>query len=495
MPEKLDELTMARRVAAELYAGQVVALGSGLPCRVAEVMPGNAPVQFLSESGALGYVAQAAGAGPEKGGLTGFHLTGYGLTDYGLAGSNVDSAGGQVALAAGGSVVSLVDLAGMLRGGHVDVAVIQPYRVSAAGDFISWTTAATPGIFAPGAAVDLAAGAKRVIAMLSHTGSDPNETPNLVADISASPLADGRNCVNLIVTDLAVIQVTEQGLELVEVAPGWRADAVAALTGAPLRVAENVREIASDLPAFGPIADKVYPDGPTAIRDLPEGATVMIDGFGGPGGMAHYLLMSLREMGTGKLTIISNTAGIARSVNFGTPPGRLAIDHSVLIDNGQVAKAIATYPVSPSASRPSSFELAYRRGEVELELVPQGTLAERLRAGGAGIAAFYTPTGVGTLIAEGKETRTIDGKEYVLEEALRADFCLIRGYKADTLGNVVYKGTSRNFNAVMAPAARITVVEVDEIVEPGQLDPELIVTPGIYVDRLVKRPEGFSPYE
>ena len=426
------------------------------------------------------------------------------LTDYGLAGSNVDSTGGQVALAAGGCVVSLVDLAGMLRGGHVDVAVIQPYRVSAAGDFISWTTAATPGIFAPGAAVDLARNdggrAKRVIAMLPHTGSDPNETPNLVADLDymsgpASPLADGRNCVNLIVTDLAVIQVTEQGLELVEVAPGWRADAVAALTGAPLRVAENVREIAPDLPAFGPIADKVYPDGPSAIRDLPEGATVMIDGFGGPGGMAHYLLVSLREMGTGKLTIISNTAGIARSVNFGTPPGRLAIDHSVLIDNGQVAKAIATYPVSPSASRPSSFELAYRRGEVELELVPQGTLAERLRAGGAGIAAFYTPTGVGTLIAEGKETRTIDGKEYVLEEALRADFCLIRGFKADTLGNVVYKGTSRNFNAVMAPAARITVVEVDEIVEPGQLDPELIVTPGIYVDRLVKRPEGFSPYE
>jgi 3-oxoacid CoA-transferase A subunit len=139
--------------------------------------------------------------------------------------------------------------------------------------------------------------------------------------------------------------------------------------------------------------------------------------------------------------------------------------------------------------------LAYRRGEVELELVPQGTLAERLRAGGAGVTAFYTPTGVGTLIAEGKETRTIDGRQYVLEHGLRADFCLIRAYKADTLGNVVYRGTSRNFNPVMAPAATVTVVEVDEIVRPGDLGPEEIVTPGIYINRIVQRPRDFSPYE
>ena len=195
------------------------------------------------------------------------------------------------------------------------------------------------------------------------------------------------------------------------------------------------------------------------------------------------------------MTIISNTAGIARIVNFGTPPGRLAIDHSILVDNNQVKKVIASYPVSPRASVPNSFELAYQRGEVELEVVPQGTLAERLRAGGAGVAAFYTPTAVGTLLAEGKETRTIDGKEYVLETGLVADYCLIRAHKADTLGNLVYKGTSRNFNAVMAPAARVTVVEVDEIVEPGGLGPEEIVTPGVYIDRIVKRPPGFSAYE
>jgi 3-oxoacid CoA-transferase A subunit len=221
----------------------------------------------------------------------------------------------------------------------------------------------------------------------------------------------------------------------------------------------------------------------------------MIDGFAGPGGMPHYLLLALREHGARDLTIISNTAGIARVVNFGTPAGRLAVDHSILIDSRQVKKVIASYPVSPSASRPSSFELAYRRGEVELELVPQGTLAEGIRAGGAGVAAFYTPTGVGTLIAQGKETRIIDGKEYLLEQGLRADFCLIRGYRADTLGNVVYRGTSRNFNAVMAPAARVTVVEVDEIMAAGTLDPEAIVTPGVYITRMVQRPTDFSPYE
>jgi 3-oxoacid CoA-transferase subunit A len=245
----------------------------------------------------------------------------------------------------------------------------------------------------------------------------------------------------------------------------------------------------------GEALQKVYASGQDALQDLPDGAIVMIDGFAGPGGMPHHLLVSLRNHGARGLTIISNTAGIARVINFGTPPGRQTIDHSILIENNQVKKAIASYPVSPSASRPSAFELAYRRREVELELVPQGTLAERLRAGGAGIAAFYTPTGAGTLIAEGKESRVIDGKEYVLEQGLRADFCLIRGHKADTLGNVVYKGTSRNFNAVMAPAAAVTIVEVDEIVEPGRLDPEEIVTPGIYIDRIVKRPADFSPYE
>ncbi|MXZ92368.1 MAG: 3-oxoacid CoA-transferase subunit A [Chloroflexi bacterium] len=248
-------------------------------------------------------------------------------------------------------------------------------------------------------------------------------------------------------------------------------------------------------PSNGAPPSKIYPDGPSALADLPDGATVFIDGFGGPGGMAHYLLISLRDRGSRGLTIVSNTAGIARVVSFGTPPGRTAIDHSVLIENGQVAKAIASFPVSPSVSRPSEFELAYRRGEVDLELVPQGTLAERLRAGGAGIHAFYTHTGAGTLIAEGKETRNINGRNYVLEYGLLADFAIIRAHKADTNGNLVYRGTSRNFNAVMAPSARVTIAEVDEIVAPGQLDPEEIVTPGPFVQRIVQRPQGFTGYE
>jgi 3-oxoacid CoA-transferase subunit A len=390
----------------------------------------------------------------------------------------------------GGAVVSLADVAALSRGGHVDVAVVQAAKVSARGDFTHWATAAAPEIFPPGTAADLASAARRVIAMMPHTGEDGS--PNIVAE-SPFPL-DGLQCISLIVTDVAVVRVTGGGLMLAELAPGWRSDDVAALTGAPLAVAPDLREMTFQVSKLE-APNKVYSSGLAALHDLPDGASVMIDGFAGPGGMPHYLLLALREHGARDLTIISNTAGIARVVNFGTPAGRLAVDHSILIDNRQVKKVIASYPVSPSASRPSSFELAYRRGEVELELVPQGTLAERIRAGGAGVAAFYTPTGVGTLIAQGKETRVIDGKEYLLEQALRADFCLIRGYKADTLGNVVYRGTSRNFNAVMAPAARTTVVEVDEIVEAGALDPEAIVTPGTYITRMVQRPPDFSPYE
>jgi 3-oxoacid CoA-transferase subunit A len=402
----------------------------------------------------------------------------------------VDSDGQGVALLPGGAVIGLADVAALSLGGHVDVAVVQAAKVNARGDFTHWTTVAAPGIFLPGAAADLAPAARRVIAMMPHTERDGS--PNIVAE-SPFPL-DGLQCISLIVTDVAVVRVTESGLVLAELAPGWHSDDIAALTGAPLAVGPDLREMTFQVRKLE-APNKVYPSALAALHDLPDGASVMIDGFAGPGGMPHYLLLALREHGARDLTIISNTAGIARVVNFGTPAGRLAIDHSILIDNRQVKKVIASYPVSPSASRPSSFELAYRRGEVELELVPQGTLAERIRAGGSGVAAFYTPTGVGTLIAQGKETRVIDGKEYLLEQGLRADFCLIRGYKADTLGNVVYRGTSRNFNAVMAPAARITVVEVDEIVEAGALDPETIVTPGVYITRMVQRPPDFSPYE
>ena len=156
------------------------------------------------------------------------------------------------------------------------------------------------------------------------------------------------------------------------------------------------------------------------------------------------------------------------------------------MDNKQIKKVIASYPVSPSPSRPTSFENAYKNGEVDLELVPQGTLAERIRAGGAGIPAFYTPTGVGTMVGQGKEVRVFDGRQYVLETALTADFALIKGHIADTYGNLTYRGTSRNFNGVMVSAAATSIVEVDDIVGPGEIDSYRIDTPGIFVDRIIK---------
>ena len=234
--------------------------------------------------------------------------------------------------------------------------------------------------------------------------------------------------------------------------------------------------------------DKTAPSLAEAVADIPGGAWLMIDGFAGPGGTPQHLIRALRDLGSRELSIISNTAGLASVIGFGTVPGDRPIDMGVLVDNDQVKKVIASFPVSPSPSRPTSFERAYLEGKVELEVVPQGTLAERIRAGGAGIAGFYTPTGVGTLMAEGKETRVFDGREYLLEQALRADFALLKAHKADTLGNLVYRGTSRNFNALMATAAKTTIVEVDEILEPGDLDPEGIHTPAIYIDRLVKVP-------
>ena len=236
--------------------------------------------------------------------------------------------------------------------------------------------------------------------------------------------------------------------------------------------------------------NKVYDSFHDALKDVMDSATIMMDGFGGPGGMPRYLILALRDQGAKDLTIVSNTAGIASVMGFGTPPGIKPIDHSILIENGQVSKVIASFPVSPSPSKPSSFELAYKKGKVDLELVPQGTLAERIRAGGAGVPAFYTPTGVGTLIAKDKEIRVFSGREYLLEYALKADFAFIWAHYADTLGNLVYKGSSRKFNAVMATAATITIAEVDEIVQPGEIDPETIHTPGIYVDRIVKRPNN-----
>ena len=455
---------MARRAAREIRAGEAVAVGSGLAATVPEVVPSGSAVWFLAESGAIGYRPDGSG-------------------------HSVDGSGQPVSSDRGGVCVGTGEVASMLAAGYVDLAFVESAQVSAQGDFVHWTTVETHGLSAPGFAVDIASGAKRIVALMPH--AEDGGIPK-VLDRCAWPV-DGSRCVSLIITDIAVLRASEAGLELAEVAPGWSVDEVASLTGAPLAVASDLREMTFDVPTLN-WPNKVYESAAEALRDVTDGAVVNCDGFGGPGGMAHYLMVGLRDLGAKNLTVISNTAGIARVARFGVPEGVTAIDHTILVENGQVGKAIASYPVSPSINRPSAFERAYQEGESDLEVSPQGTLAERLRSGGAGVAGFYTPTAVGTLLGEGKEIREFDGRPYVLEQPIIADFCIIRGYKADTLGNMVYKGTSRNFNPVMATSARVTIVEVDEIVEPGELAPDDIVTPGIYVDRIVRRPEGFSPY-
>ncbi len=219
--------------------------------------------------------------------------------------------------------------------------------------------------------------------------------------------------------------------------------------------------------------DKVLASPEEAVAEIKDGSTIMFGGFG-VAGIPFTLIKALYERGTQGITAITNSPG-----------GRLEdFDLSILFRKRQISKVIASYPVY--AGKVNAFEELYQKGEVELELVPQGTFAERIRAGGAGIPGFYTPTGVGTVAEESKEKRSFNGREYLLELALKADFALIKAHKADRLGNLTYRMTARNFNPIMATAAAVTIAEVDEIVEIGGLDPESVVTPGIYVDHIVK---------
>lgn len=234
--------------------------------------------------------------------------------------------------------------------------------------------------------------------------------------------------------------------------------------------------------------EKIYKTPQQAVADIPSGATIMIGGFGHAVDKPQALLMALAGRKIRDLTIISNSAGAAGAMGIGSIDGEPFIDEEILIQNGLVKKVMCSVPGSLVMSKPNAFERFYNEGKIELEYVPQGTLAERIRAGGAGIGGFYTPTGVGTLIGEGKETRTINGRKMILEYALTADYAIIRAYKADTIGNLVFRGIMRSFNAIMPQAAGTAIVEVDEIVNAGDLDPELIVTPGIFIDRIVKIP-------
>ena len=214
--------------------------------------------------------------------------------------------------------------------------------------------------------------------------------------------------------------------------------------------------------------NKVLPSADTAVALIPDGASILMGGFG-LCGIPENLIKALHTRGTKDLTVISNNAGVD---DFGI---------GILLRARQVRKMISTY-----VGENKEFERQYLSGELEVELIPQGTFAERIRAGGAGIGGFFTPTAYGTIVAEGKETRLIDGKPYVLEAPLRADFAFVRGWQGDSVGNLTYRRTARNFNPVMATAASVTIAEVEHLVERGEIDPDHVVTPGIYVRHIVK---------
>jgi 3-oxoadipate CoA-transferase, alpha subunit len=213
----------------------------------------------------------------------------------------------------------------------------------------------------------------------------------------------------------------------------------------------------------------VFADPDEAVADIPDGATVLIGGFG-PAGQPIELIDALRRHGARELTVVNNNAG----------NGDTGL--AALLATGNVRKIICSFPRQADSW---VFDDLYRSGKIELELVPQGNLAERMRAAGAGIGAFFCPTGVGTPLTEGKEQRTIDGREYVLEYPIKGDVALIKAHRSDDVGNLVYRKTARNFGPVMATASTTTVAQVTEVVRAGELDPEAVVTPGIYVDRLV----------
>jgi 3-oxoacid CoA-transferase subunit A len=226
------------------------------------------------------------------------------------------------------------------------------------------------------------------------------------------------------------------------------------------------------------VSNKVYPDARAALAGvLKDGMTIMSGGFG-VCGLAENLIAALMDSGTRNLTVISNNAGLD---NFGL---------GLLLRTRQIKKMISSY-----VGENKEFERQYLARELELEFNPQGTLAERIRAGGAGIWGFYTRTGAGTLVAEGKETRVIDGDTYVLETGLTADLSIVKAWKGDTEGNLVYRKTARNFNPMMASAGRVTVAEVEQLVPAGELEADHIHTPGIYVQRIIQGARYEKPIE
>lgn len=226
---------------------------------------------------------------------------------------------------------------------------------------------------------------------------------------------------------------------------------------------------------------KIVESPAAAVADIQDGASLLVGGFGVLHGWPSSAILAIREQGTKDLTLICNTPG------FGP------ISPQMLAENKQLKKLVASFGGYPYRRTP--MDDCIERGEVEFELVPQGTLAERIRAGGAGLAGFFTPTGVGTDVEKGKEVREFDGRKYLFERALTADFSLVRARAADPAGNLVFSGSSRNFHPIFATAGKVTIAEVDEIVGLGDLDPEIVVTPGVFVDRVVRATTRMTPAE
>jgi 3-oxoacid CoA-transferase subunit A len=216
--------------------------------------------------------------------------------------------------------------------------------------------------------------------------------------------------------------------------------------------------------------DKVYPSAAAAVKDIPSGATILAGGFG-LCGIPENVIGALRDAGPTELTFVSNNAGVD---DFGL---------GLLLQTRQVKKMISSY-----VGENKEFERQFLSGELQVDLVPQGTLAERIRAGGAGIPAFYTATGFGTLVAEGKDVRYFDGKPYIMERGIVGDFAIVKAWKGDRHGNLVFRKTAQNFNSIMCTAGRVTIAEVEELVEPGEIDPDQVHTPGIFVQRIVHGP-------
>jgi 3-oxoacid CoA-transferase subunit A len=219
------------------------------------------------------------------------------------------------------------------------------------------------------------------------------------------------------------------------------------------------------------MSQKVYADAKSALAGIKDGMTLVIGGFG-LCGIPENCILALKELGVKGLTCVSNNAGVD---DFGL---------GILLHSHQIKKMISSY-----VGENATFEKQFMSGELEVELCPQGTLAERIRAGGAGIAGFYTPTGVGTLVAKGKEIKNFDGRDYVLERGIVGDFALVKAWKGDKFGNLMFRKTARNFNPMAATAGKITVAEVEHLVEVGELDPECIHTPGVFVQRIFQGPK------